>query len=290
MNAEILEALGAITREKNVDRQVLVETLEAGLISAGKKKFGATALIEVKFDNASGKIEMARVMDVVETVEDPALQATLEKAKETHPDAELGGQIRFPLSIEDFGRNAIQAAKQVLIQRVREAERDRVFNEYSSKVGQLVRGIVQQVDRGNVIVKLERAEGLLPAREQIPRDHHRQGDYVRAVVLDVDKMARGPQVILSRTHPDFLRRLFEAEVPEIADRIVEIKAVAREAGARSKISVYSKDPRVDAVGSCVGLKGSRVQSIVRELGGERIDIVPWSADSSVFVSRALSPA
>jgi N utilization substance protein A len=178
----------------------------------------------------------------------------------------------------------------VLIQRVREAERDRVFQEYSGRIGSLVRGVVQQVDRGNVIVKLDRAEGLLPAREQIPRDHHRQGDYVRAVVLDVDKMAKGPQVILSRTHPDFLRRLFESEVPEIADRIVEIRAVAREAGARSKISVYSKDPRVDAVGSCVGLKGSRVQSIVRELGGERIDIVPWSTDAAVFVSRALSPA
>jgi N utilization substance protein A len=290
MNTEILEALGAITREKNVERSVLIETLEAGLISAGKKKFGQTANIEVRFDNVSGQIEMALVKDVVETVEDEALQSTLEEAQKTHPKAKVGEPIRFPLTIEDFGRNAIQAAKQVLIQRVREAERDRVFQEYSSKVGILVRGVVQQVDRGNVIVKLDRAEGLLPAREQIPRDHHRQGDYVRAVVLDVDKMAKGPQVILSRTHPDFLRRLFEAEVPEIADRIVEIKAVAREAGARSKISVYSKDPRVDAVGSCVGLKGSRVQSIVRELGGERIDIVPWSADAAVFVSRALSPA
>ncbi len=290
MNTEILEALGAITREKNVERAVLVETLEAGLVSAGKKKFGATANIEVRFDNVSGKIEMALVKDVVETVEDPALQLTLAEATATHPEAKVGEPVRFPLSIEDFGRNAIQAAKQVLIQRVREAERDRVFQEYSTKVGQLVRGVVQQVDRGNVIVKLERAEGMLPQREQIPRDHHRQGDYVRAVVLDVDKLAKGPQVILSRTHPDFLRRLFEAEVPEIADRIVEIRAVAREAGARSKISVYSKDPRVDAVGSCVGLKGSRVQSIVRELGGERIDIVPWSADPAVFVSRALSPA
>jgi N utilization substance protein A len=290
MNTEILEALGAITREKNVERSVLVETLEAGLVSAGKKKFGATANIEVRFDNVSGRIEMARVMDVVETVEDPAFQATLEEAQKTHPDAKVGEPIRFELSIEDFGRNAIQAAKQVLIQRVREAERDRVFQEFSGRIASLVRGVVQQVDRGNVIVKLDRAEGLLPAREQIPRDHHRQGDYVRAVVLDVDKMAKGPQVILSRTHPDFLRRLFESEVPEIADRIVEIRAVAREAGARSKISVYSKDPRVDAVGSCVGLKGSRVQSIVRELGGERIDIVPWSTDSAVFVSRALSPA
>jgi N utilization substance protein A len=173
---------------------------------------------------------------------------------------------------------------------VREAERERVFKEYSDKLGVLVRGVVQQVDRGNVIVKLDHSEGLLPAREQIARSYHRQGDYVRAVVINVDRSAKGPQVILSRTHPDFLRRLFESEVPEIAEAIVEIKAVAREAGSRSKISVYSTDPRVDAVGSCVGLKGSRVQSIVRELGGERIDIVPWSQDPAVFVSRALSPA
>jgi N utilization substance protein A len=165
-----------------------------------------------------------------------------------------------------------------------------VFKEYSDKTGTLVRGVVQQVDRGNVIVKLDFSEGLLPAREQIPRSYHRQNDYVRAVVLNVDRSAKGPQVILSRTHPDFLRRLFESEVPEIAEGIVEVKAVAREAGARSKISVFSTDPRVDAVGSCVGLKGSRVQSIVRELGGERIDIVPWSSDPAVFVSRALAPA
>jgi len=173
---------------------------------------------------------------------------------------------------------------------VREAERDRVFREYSDKIGKLVRGVVQQVDRGNVIVKLDHSEGFLPAREQIPRSYHRQGEYVRAVVFNVDKSAKGPQVILSRTHPDFLRRLFEDAVPEIAENIVEIKAVAREAGARSKISVFSTDPRVDAVGSCVGLKGSRVQGIVRELGGERIDIVPWSQDPTVFVSRALQPA
>jgi N utilization substance protein A len=173
---------------------------------------------------------------------------------------------------------------------VREAERDRVFREYSDKIGTLVRGVVQQVDRGNVIVKLDHSEGFLPAREQIPRSYHRQGEYVRAVVLNVDKSAKGPQVILSRTHPDFLRRLFEDAVPEIAEGIVEIKAVAREAGARSKISVFSTDPRVDAVGSCVGLKGSRVQGVVRELGGERIDIVPWSQDATVFVSRALQPA
>jgi transcription termination/antitermination protein NusA len=292
MNNEILDALSQITREKSVDRAMLIETLEVGLASAVRRKYGATADVEVKFSNESGAITIALRKTVVESVEDAALQLTVEEAR-VFPqgrNAQLGEVLTFPLRIDEFGRNAIQTAKQVLIQRVREAERDRVFREYSDKIGSLVRGVVQQVDRGNVIVKLDHSEGFLPAREQIPRSYHRQGDYVRAVVINVDKSAKGPQVILSRTHPDFLRRLFEAEVPEIAENIVEIKAVAREAGARSKISVCSTDPRVDAVGSCVGMKGSRVQSIVRELGGERIDIVPWSQDPTVFVSRALSPA
>ena len=290
MNNEILDALSQITREKSVDRAMLIETLETGLASAVRKKHGLTADVDVRFIDRTGQLECALRMTVVETVEDPACQFTVEKARAHKPDAQVGEVVRIPLPIHEFGRNAIQTAKQVLIQRVREAERDRVFKEYSDKVGTLVRGVVQQVDRGNVIVKLDFSEGLLPAREQIPRSYHRQGDYVRAVVINVDKSAKGPQVILSRTHPDFLRRLFESEVPEIADGIVEVKAVSREAGARSKISVLSTDPRVDAVGSCVGLKGSRVQSIVRELGGERIDIVPWSTDATVFVSRALSPA
>jgi transcription termination/antitermination protein NusA len=290
MNNEILDALSQITREKSVDRALLIETLEQGLASAVRKKFGATADVEVKFATESGAISVALRKTVVETVEDPALQLTVEEARAHKANAQVGEVITFQLPIAEFGRNAIQTAKQVLIQRVREAERERVFKEYADKIGVLVRGVVQQVDRGNVIVKLDHSEGFLPAREQIPRSYHRQGEYVRAVVINVDKLAKGPQVILSRTHPDFLRRLFETEVPEIAESIVEIKAVAREAGSRSKISVYSTDPRVDAVGSCVGLKGSRVQSIVRELGGERIDIVPWSADPSVFVSRALSPA
>ncbi len=290
MNNEILDALSQITREKSVDRALLIETLEAGLASAVRKRHGATSDVEVKFSNETGAISVALRKTVVETIEDPAIQMALVEARRVRPDAQIGDVITFPLSIAEFGRNAIQTAKQVLIQRVREAERDRVFKEYSDKIGVLVRGVVQQVDRGNVIVKLDHSEGFLPAREQIPRSYHRQGDYVRAVVINVDKAAKGPQVILSRTHPDFLRRLFESEVPEIAESIVEIKAVAREAGARSKISVYSTDPRVDAVGSCVGLKGSRVQSIVRELGGERIDIVPWSQDPTVFVSRGLSPA
>ena len=290
MSNEILDALSQITREKSVDRALLIETLEQGLASAVRKKHGATADVDVKFAPDSGVISILLKRHVSDTIEDPALQISVAEARRTKADAQTGDVLVFSLAIAEFGRNAIQTAKQVLIQRVREAERDKVFREYSDKIGQLVRGVVQQVDRGNAIVKLDQSEGFLPAREQIARSYHRQGEYVRAVVINVDKAAKGPQVILSRTHPDFLTRLFESEVPEIADRIVEIKAVAREAGSRSKISVFSNDPRVDAVGSCVGLKGSRVQSIVRELGGERIDIVPWSTDPAIFVSRALSPA
>ncbi len=290
MSNEILDALSQITREKSVDRALLIETLEQGLASAVRKRYGATADVDVKFANDTGAISIVLKKTVAEAVEDPALQMTIEEARAHKSGAQVGDVLSFPLPIAEFGRNAIQTAKQVLIQKVREAERDRVFKEYSDKIGTLVRGVVQQVERGNVIVKLDHSEGFLPAREQIARSYHRQGEYVRAVVINVDKSAKGPQVILSRTHPDFLRRLFESEVPEISENIVEIRAVAREAGSRSKISVFSTDPRVDAVGSCVGLKGSRVQSIVRELGGERIDIVPWSTDPAVFVSRALSPA
>src|SRR5262249_28046286 len=215
MNYEILDALSQITREKSGDRQLLVETLEAGLASAVRKKSGTTAAVEVKFLNDSGEIRMALRMQVVDTVEDPASQMTVEQARTYKGNAHVGDVVHIPLRLEDFGRNAIQTAKQVLIQRVREAERERGFKEYADKHAVLVRGGGQQGDRGNVIVKLDHSEGLLPAREQIPKSYHRQGDYVRALVINVDRSAKGPQVILSRTHPDFLKRLFESEVPEI---------------------------------------------------------------------------
>lgn len=290
MNYDIIEALGQIAREKSVELKLLVETLEAGLLSAARKKFGANANVGVKFDEAKGGIEMWLTKRVVERIEDPALEMTLREARDVDPQARLDQDVLIPLDIAEFGRNAIAAAKQVLVQKVREAEREMVYDEYVDKVGSLVRGIVQQVDRSGVIVKINLTEAIIPSRELINRDHFRQRDMVRAYVLAVDKQAKGPQVILSRTHPDFLVKLFEAEVPEIGDNIVEIKSVAREAGLRSKIAVYSRDDRIDAVGACVGIKGSRVQSIVRELGGERIDIVPWSADPQLFVSRALNPA
>lgn len=290
VNYNIIEALGQIAREKSVDRKLLIETLEQGLLSAARKKFGLNAQVGVRFDEVRGGIEMWLTKSVAETVLDPSLEMTLREAMIVDPNSQVGQDVMIPLDIAEFGRNAIMAAKQVLVQRVREAEREMVYDEYVDKVGSLVRGVVQQVDRGSVFVKINLTEAVIPARELISRDRFRQRDHVRAYVLSVDKQSKGPQVILSRTHPDFLVKLFEAEVPEIAEGIVEIKSVAREAGHRSKIAVYSRDDRIDAVGACVGIKGSRVQSIVRELGGERIDIVPWSSDPALFVSRALNPA
>jgi N utilization substance protein A len=290
MNYDIVEALSQIAREKGVELRVLVERLEASLLSAAKRKYGANALITVNFDEAEGSIEMVITKMVVGRVSDRGLEMTAFDAKAYKPDAAVGDEIVIPLDIAEFGRNAISAAKQVLIQGVREAERERVYDDFHDKVGEMVRGVVQQVDRGTIVLKLDTAEAVIPAREVLHRDRFRQREMVRALVIDVDKEAKGPQIILSRAHPDFLLKLFTAEVPEIEERIVEIKAVAREAGHRSKIAVYSHDERVDAVGACVGIKGTRVQSIVKELGGERIDIVPWSADPVVFVGRSLAPA
>jgi N utilization substance protein A len=289
-NYELLDAFGQIMREKSVDKAVLIETLEAGLVSAARRKFGPSCEVEVKFDEESGTIKMALLKKVVEEVADKSCEITLEDARKLDRKAEAGSTITLPLSVAEFGRNAIQAAKQVLIQRVREAEREKVYEIFHDKIGALVTGTVQQVDRGNVILKLDKSEAILPSKELMRRDRYRQGDHIRAVVLSVDKSAKGPQVTLSRTRPEFVERLFEAEVPEIAEGIVEIKGIAREAGSRSKVSVSSNDDKVDAVGACVGIKGTRVQSIVRELGGERIDVISWSSDSTILVSRSLSPA
>ncbi|MGE5174763.1 MAG: transcription termination factor NusA [Hyphomicrobiales bacterium] len=290
MNYELMDAMAQIAREKSVDKAILIETLVAGLQSAGKKRFGAEANVEVKFDEQSGRIVMTLKRMVAEEADDLEREVDLAEALTIDPDAKIGQELVQELSLEDLGRNAIAAAKQVLVQRVREAERERIYEDYHDRVGEMVRGTVQQVDRGNIYVKLDRSEAILPPREQIARDRFHQGDHIKAYIIAVDKLARGPQVILSRTHPEFLRRLFEAEVPEVAEKIIEIKGIAREPGSRAKVSVVSNDDKIDAVGACVGIKGSRVQAIVRELGGEKIDIVPWSIDPVVFVTRSLSPA
>ena len=289
-NYELIEAMAQIAREKSVDKATVIDTLVAGLLSAGRKRFGQDAKLDVAFDDASGRILMKLTRTVVEDADDPGLEIDLAEAQGIDEKAAIGQEMTTELTLEDLGRNAISAAKQVLVQKVREAERERIYEDYHERVGEMVRGTVQQVDRGTIYVKVERSEAILPPREQIARDRFHQGDHIKAYIIAVDKAARGPQVVLSRTHPEFLRRLFEAEVPEVAEKIIEIKGISREPGSRAKISVISNDDKIDPVGACVGIKGSRVQAIVRELGGEKIDIVPWSADPVVFVTRALSPA
>ncbi|HET9888831.1 MAG TPA: transcription termination factor NusA, partial [bacterium] len=290
MNYEILEALGQIAREKNVGKELVIETLEAGIVSAARRKYGPNADIRVKFDEKSATMEVQYVRKVVDDLSDEEREIEFDDARSVNPKVKIGEELIVPLSFEEFGRGAIQAAKQVVVQRVREAERENVYQNYHNRIGEIVTGTVQQINRGNIIVNLGRAESLLPFREQIRREQYRQGDTIRALIIDVQKNTKGPQIILSRASEDFLVKLFQQEVPEILEGIVQIKAVAREAGGRSKIGVASNEYRVDPVGACVGMKGSRVQGIVRELSGERIDIVPYSEDPIAFVTKALSPA
>jgi len=287
---EILEALSQITKSKNIDMEFVIETLQQSLLSAAKKKFGDSDNIEVEVDTKTGEIEMYALKKVVEQVSDPNQEISLPQAQEIDPQVKLDEKVKVPISFDEFGRNAILTAKQIMIQRVREAERDKIYEEYKDKIGIVVTGSVQQVNKGNIIVNLGKAEALLPPKEQIQKERYRQGDRIRAYILNVEKSSRGPQIILSRTHPDLLKRLFELEVPEIFERIIEIKAIVREPGERAKIAVSSIDDRVDPVGACVGIKGARVQSIVRELNNERIDIILWHPDPQTFVTRALSPA
>ena len=289
-NINVLEALGQIAREKNVDRELVVQTLAEALISAAKRRYGNTDNFEVNIDSGSGQMEVVARKIVVEEINEPSLEITLPEALDLDSEAQLGSEVVERLDFADFGRNAIQTAKQILIQRVREAEREYIYSQFSDRCGQIESGIVQQISRGDIILNLGRAEAAIQYKEQIRRERYRQGDVVRGYIYEVLKSSRGPQVLLSRSHPEFLRKLFSIEVPEIAEGIVEIHAVSREPGERAKIAVSSSDERVDPVGACVGVKGSRVQAVVRELSGERIDIVPWSEEPEVFVSRALSPA
>lgn len=290
MNYEVIEALEKIVREKGMDREFVIQTLKDGLLSAAKKKFGGADNITVDLNEDSGEITMQATKTVVEVVADPLLEINLEEARKIKKKAELGEAVAVDLPLEDFGRMAILAAKQILFQRIREAEREQIYTDFQNKVGDVISGVVQHIDRGDLIINLGRADGILLLKEQIRRERHRQGDTVRALILAIAKTTRGPQITLSRSHPDFLKRLFHLEVPEISEGLVEIKGVVRDPGDRAKISVISRDERVDPVGACVGLKGARVQAIVRELAGERIDIIPFSPDLGTFVTRALAPA
>jgi N utilization substance protein A len=289
MSIHFADAFNQLIRERRLDRAILMDTLTQGFASAVRKKHGPNAEVKIE-DDGHGSIELFLVKHVVDTVEDDSIQISVESAQDYAEGAEAGDVIEINVPFEEFGRNAIQITKQILMQKIREFERDRVFEEYKDRSGEIVSGSVQQIDRTGILVNLGNAEAFMPKKDQIRRERYQQGSSIRAVVMKVDKEAKGPMVTLSRTSPEFLKALFVQEVPEIYEGMIEIKSIAREAGGRSKIAVYSRDDRVDAVGACVGMKGSRVQAVVNELSGERIDIVPWSDDISTFISRALSPA
>ena len=283
--------LSQIGRDKGIDKVVLIEAIESAMLSAARKHFGHNLNLESKFNEDSGEIEVVQFKIVVDEIQDPGTQISVEDARrEYDSEAMVGDELGKKLDTAVLGRIAAQTAKQVIIQKVRDAERGVIYEEYKDTKGELINGIVQRYDRGNVIVNLGRTEAILPKREQITRERYRQGDRLRSMILDIDRSARGPQIVLTRSHPDFLKKLFSLEVPEIAEGVIEIKGVAREPGERAKIAVSSSDPGVDPVGACVGIKGSRVQAVVQELRGERIDIITWTSDEPSFVARALSPA
>ncbi|HUU87854.1 MAG TPA: transcription termination factor NusA [Candidatus Glassbacteria bacterium] len=287
---DIIEAISQISREKNVSRELVVETIETGLLSAAKKRFGNSDHITVNIDPNTGEITMRAEWDVVKEVQDPGCEVSLDKAKSIDPKAKIGKKVIEPLKFEDFGRHAIHSAKQSLIQKVREVEREKVYEDYRMRINEIVTGTVQQILHGDIYVNLGRAESILPLKNQIKRERYYQGNTIRALIVDVRQDIKDPQIVLSRSDPKFLASLLEIEVPEIYDGIVEIKGVVRKAGERSKVSVTSSDSRIDAVGACVGIKGSRIQGIVKELNNERIDIIEYNDDISVYLARALSPA
>jgi N utilization substance protein A len=289
MGRELLTVIEQIGREKGIDTGRILEAVEAALQTAAKKRYGAEN-IQIKIDRKSGEIEAISLKKIVNEVTNSKSEVSLEEARKVDSEAELGDEIGSLIEIEEFGRIAAQTAKQVIFQKVREAEWEAVQREFSTRQGDLVNGIILGQERRNYIVDLGRTEAILPAHEQIPREVYRRGDRIKAYLLEVKRTMRDVQVILSRTHPNFIVKLFEAEVPEIAEKILEIKAVVREPGDRTKIAVVSRDRAVDPVGACVGMKGSRVQAVVRELRGEKIDIIGWTPDPRVFIAEALNPA
>ena len=290
MNINLNHIIDQVVKDKGIDRAVLVEALEAAVLSAANKKYRNTRDLEAHFNDEIGEVEVFEFVTVVEEVENSYQEIDLGEAQEIDPDVEVGDSLGMKMDASSFSRIAAQTAKQVIIQKVREAEREGVFNEFKDRLGELVNGIVRRYERGDLIIDLGRTEALLPHREQVPRENYRQGDRVRAYISDVRMATKGPQIILSRTHPALLIELFKMEVPEVSEGIVEIKAVSREPGSRAKIAVLSNDPDVDPIGACVGMRGARVQNVVSELRGEKIDIINWTPDIARFACAALSPA
>jgi N utilization substance protein A len=287
---ELLQIADAVAREKSIDRKIVITAMEDAIAKAARSRYGSETEVRAEIDPKSGDLKLLRHMAVVETVENPSNQISLDEARRRHPAAQIGDTIADPLPPLEYGRIAAQSAKQVIVQKVREAERDRQYEEYKDRIGDIVNGIVKRVEYGNVVVDLGRGEAIVRRDEMLPREVFRNGDRIRAYIYDVRREPRGPQIFLSRTHPQFMAKLFAQEVPEIYDGIVEVKAVARDPGSRAKIAVISRDSSVDPVGACVGMRGSRVQAVVNELQGEKIDIIPWTADPANFVVNALAPA
>lgn len=279
-----------IVKEKGIDRDVVVEALEQAVLSAANKKYRNTRDLEAHYNAEVGEVELFEFVTVVDEVMDSYKEIDLEEAREIDPDVEVGDSLGMKMDASGFTRIAAQTAKQVIIQKVREAERETIFNEFKDRIGELINGVVRRFEKGDLVVDLGRAEALLSNKEQAPREVYRQGDRIKALIMDIRMTPKGPQIMLSRTHPTVLAKLFEAEVPEISEGIVEIKSVVREPGSRAKIAVYSHDSDVDPVGACVGMRGSRVQNVVSELRGEKIDIIPWSEDPARFACNALQPA
>jgi len=290
MITELDRILEEVRRDKDLDKQILIKSLEEALLKAAKNRYGYNVDIEAHFNPELGEVELFQFKTVVKEVKNPKNEISLEESKNLDPDAQIGDSLGTKLNTADFGRIAAQTAKQVIIQSIREAERENIYQNYKDRKGELINGIVQRFDGRDIIVNIGKAETILPAHEQVPKEHYRQRDRIKAYILDIRKTTKDPQIILSRTHTGFITELFKMEVPEISEGIVTIKSVAREPGIRTKIAVESSDHDVDPVGACVGSKGSRVQNIVQELKGEKIDIIPWSDDPAKFVCNALAPA
>ena len=288
--SELLQVADVVAREKGIERDEVLSAMEQAIQKAARSKYGLEHDIRAHVDRRTGSIDLKRYREVVEEVEDESLQVTLTYARRKSPEIGVGEFLTDQLPPIDFGRIAAQTAKQVIVQKVREAERKRQYEEYKDRVGEIVNGLVKRVDYGNVLVDLGRAEGMLRRDELLPREHYKVNDRVRCFIYDVREETRGPQIFLSRTHPQFMAKLFAMEVPEIYDGIIEVKAVARDPGSRAKIAVVSRDSSIDPVGACVGMRGSRVQAVVGELQGEKIDIIPWSPEPATFIVNALAPA
>jgi N utilization substance protein A len=290
MNRDLIHIIEQMSKERGIPKESILSTLESALLSAVRKKYGLEVEITIKIDDESGEITITALKNVVEKVSNNSEEISLEDAQKIDPAKQIGDTVESPISVENFGRIAAQTAKQVLFQRVREAEKEAIFEEYKDKAGQIVSGVVMRKERGSYFVALGRAEALLPVKSTLPTETLKRGDTVRTYIEEVKVTSKGPVILLSRSHPNFVAELFSMEIPEIYEGLVTIKGIVREAGERTKITVASSNIMIDPVGACVGMKGTRVQSIVRELRGERIDIIPWTEDPRVLLAKALSPA